>query len=234
MFRSIHSRTYSLKALLAVASFFLAWQIDCERASGQSNSGESQITFHLSAPRSSDPVKVTHVFLGDKEIPLDTPVMAAGMWLRNLRIVVQNISPKPVVEGGVSISFPETGDGSASRPISGLQVHLGRYPKTAFIQKDGSDKAIVGMLQPSEVNIPARAEMTFSPMLPDNADLVLSEARSKFSNISKVNLRLDTFYFGDGSKWVSSIFMLAVPPPVVWKIITPAEFFGVSLPNPVN
>jgi hypothetical protein len=113
-----------------------------------------EVSFHLTNPGASPPVKIAHVFLGEQEIQLDTPVSVKGEWGRNLRVVVQNVSPKAIVEGGIVVLFPETGDGTANKPLLNFALNLGRYPKTAFIQSDGTDRAPVGRPQRSEENIP--------------------------------------------------------------------------------
>jgi hypothetical protein len=65
------------------------------------DNGPSEVTFHLRYLTRTDPVKITHVLLGGKEIPLDTPIKVEGMWMRNIRVVVQNVTSKPIVRIGV-------------------------------------------------------------------------------------------------------------------------------------
>ena len=43
-------------------------------------------------------------------------------------------------------------------------------------------------------------------------------------HISKVMITLDPVYFSDDSKWLSGRYFIAVPPPIVWQEVTPAEF----------
>src|ERR1035437_10319499 len=117
------------------------------------NDAPTEVPFHLAFMTRNAPVQITHVMLGDKEVPLDTPVPVSGMWVRNISVVVQNISPKVIVQGGIILTSPETGDGSSSKPTLSTILSLGRYPPHAFIQRDGTDKAITGRPLPPEIKV---------------------------------------------------------------------------------
>jgi hypothetical protein len=98
--------------------------------------------------------------LGDKAVPLDTPVPISGKWLRTLRIVVQNISSKPISRGEVSLDYPETGDGSAERPIASSFLTSGRHPADYYLNKDGTRRDSSKESQIPEIDVPPRGYMS--------------------------------------------------------------------------
>jgi hypothetical protein len=193
--------------------------------------GPTQVTFHLAFMVRNAPVKITHVMLGDKEVPLDTPVPVSGMWVRNLSVVVQNISPKVIVQGGIILTYPETGDGSSSKPTLSTILSLGRYPPHAFIQRDGTDKAITGRPLPPEIKVLPGSSMTFK--IENYPDLDQIKAQEIIGHpLTKLNIQFPaSYYFEDGSIWRGSSYYVPVPPPVVWREITDTEFFGGAPPG---
>jgi hypothetical protein len=80
-------------------------------------SSPTVVTFHLRNASANAPVRVSGIMVGDKEIGLDTPVTLEGLWIRKIQVMVQNTSPKAIVEGGINVVFPETGDGTANKPV---------------------------------------------------------------------------------------------------------------------
>jgi hypothetical protein len=102
--------------------------------------GPSDVTFHEPYLSSAAPVKIVRLMLGDKEIPPNTPVAVQGMWLRNVTVVLQNISTKTIVSGGVILTYPKTGDGSPGKPTISTPVIRGRRPDHAYLNKDGSSR----------------------------------------------------------------------------------------------
>jgi hypothetical protein len=111
------------------ALFLLAIQVCCLGIAGgvcgaqgsaqnAADADQSKILFHLGDTSATAPVKVTHVFVGDHEVALDTPVAVKGMWVRNVKVIVENVSPKDVVEGGILVLFPETGTGAPDKSDS--------------------------------------------------------------------------------------------------------------------
>jgi hypothetical protein len=70
--------------------------------------------------------------------------------------------------------------------------------------------------------------MTF--LLNENADLDQARAGKMAPQITKVEIKFSSFYFGDGRAWRGGVFLVPKPPPVVWEKITPEEFFQGNLP----
>jgi hypothetical protein len=191
----------------------------------------TEVTFHLSYEPDPLPVEVTHIMLGDKEVPLDTPVSVSGKWLRTLRIVVQNTSSKTLVTGEVSLFYPETGDGSAGRPMLSSPLELGKRPTTFFRQKDGGMRDSSRENQIPELNVLPGQSMVFSfPAYGGEdhayADIDQAQASKLANGLTRVNIVLGHYYFSDGSMWLSGGFYIPTPPPELWKKVTPEEFFG--------
>jgi hypothetical protein len=168
------------------------------------------------------PVKITHVFLGNDEIPLDTPVPVKGMWVRNIKVIVENICPKEIIEGGITILFPETGTGTPDSPILTTGANLGKYPENAFLQRDGTNPKPHNY-NPTPISIPPGGKMTFEQTA--NADFDQARANKMAAQITTVQIKLDSFYFSDGSIWRAHVFFMPKPLPIVWEQITPEEFF---------
>jgi hypothetical protein len=214
----------------ALALFLLGTLCSSEygQTPGQQVQSGNEVTFHLNGGKNSPPVKIVHLMLGQTEIPLDSPVHVEGMWMPKISVVVQNISPKTIVKGGVMFSFPEAIAVANNRPVYGLVMSLGQPPKRAYIRRDGTIPPYNAPLQP-QIRIAPGASMTFTPF-PD-ANQVQATAYELAGKITKANINFDTIYFEDDSKWVAGQYYIAVPPPVVWQSVTPAEFFGTTTPT---
>ena len=194
----------------------------------------TEVTFHLGPIASNAPVKVTHIILGGKEVPFDTPVPVSGKWLRTLLIVVQNISSKPISRGEVTLDYPETGDGSAERPIVTSYLTLGRHPSEYFLDKDGTRRDSSRENQIPEINIPPGESMSLGLLAyggVDHAfgDIEQAEFAKKLGHpITQIKVVLGRYYFTSGGGWQLDTFWVPAPPPELWKKATPAQFFGTS------
>jgi hypothetical protein len=110
-----------------------------------------------------------------------------------------------------------------------VTLSLGRFPQRAFIRRDGTIPPYNAQVPP-EIRIAPGELMTFTPL--PNADEMQTKAYSLSGHITKANINFDTFYFEDDSKWLAGQYYLAVPPPVIWQPVAPAEFFGTSTSTP--
>lgn len=149
------------------------------------------------------------------------------MWIRNIKVIVENISPKNVIEAGITVQLPETGTGRPDSPILTTGTNLGKYPENAFLQRDGTSKKLHDY-NPAPIDVPPGGKMTFA--LSENSDPTQQAAYKISLQITEVEILLDTVYFGDGSIWRSQTFFVPKPPPIVWEKITPEEFFHGSPP----
>lgn len=231
--QKMHSRIQYVRWLVIVSAavvglFILRNGSVAAQAPDKSVSDEAptDVTFHI-WKQSNAPIKIVHIMVGNKEIAPDTPVTVEGEWIGRIGIVVENISPKTIVECSITLVFPETAVGMNNNSSLAVPMNLGRYPKHAFIQRDGTDRSLTGRPQPPENNIPPGALMTF--MVGQATDTGQAQAyKLAGGHISKITIELDPVYFSDESKWMSGSYYIAVPPPIVWQQITPAEFAASS------
>jgi hypothetical protein len=194
----------------------------------------TQVTFHLNFVGSNDPVKLTHVMLGDKDVPFDTPVSVSGQWLRTIGIVVQNISPKPVICGDVLLLYSEAGNNTPDKPTLSSDRQLGRIPPHWYMQKDGTERPRGDDAQEPEINVLPGASMTFTIRGINHTigDQDQAAAYKLVGHHIQIEIILYQFFFSDGDTWSRGTFYSPADPPTVWRKMTPAEFFG-STP-PVN
>jgi len=94
------------------------------------------VTFHVNPSQSFVPIKVVRVMLGDKEIPLDTPVPVEGMWMRKFQVTIQNVSSKAIVLCDIAVMFPETF--AIASPVPSFRVGMGTPSKHSLMRKDGT------------------------------------------------------------------------------------------------
>jgi len=103
------------------------------------------------------------------------------------------------------------------------------------MQKDGTLRDSSREDKETVINVMPGESMTFGAhdgVDHTYGDVIQPEAfRLAGHPITKINITLGRFFFGDGSLWLSGIFAIPAPPPVVWKKITPTEFFGGTLPG---
>jgi hypothetical protein len=204
------------RALLAVVLLLAV-----EPGRGQTGEqGDSQVTFRLMAPSQVGPVKLEHVFLDGKEIPLNTPVPVQGMWLRSFRMVLVNTSPKTIVRYDTDLIFPEV-NAVSKGPVPALVMSRGNFPRHAFLRRDGTYKEVDTSNFPG-IEVAPNAEFVVAAH--EDADAVQSRAYAIAGEITTVYLSMNTFYFADESKWLAGRYYLPVPQPVVWQEVSPAEF----------
>lgn len=184
----------------------------------------SMVTFHLEQSN-EPPIKIVRVMVGQTEVPLDQPVHVEGMWMPQFSVVLQNVSQKTIVRTGISLRFPDAIAASEHQPkygfIYGAPMWVGRRPKHAYLQRDGTMGPVSGPQLPP-VSIAPGAMFTVT-MLP-RADWLQSHLYEYAGHISKVTLSFDQTYFSDDSQWDVGFYLIAVPPPTLWKRVTPEGF----------
>jgi|HubBroStandDraft_1064217.scaffolds.fasta_scaffold164937_2 hypothetical protein len=99
----------------------------------------AEITFAL---RDADriatwPVAIREVAIDGQPIRLDRPVRVQGSWLRTMTVTLRNVSPKTIVQGGINLVFPESGDGSEAHPFEACWSQQGQVPKIVYLGRDG-------------------------------------------------------------------------------------------------
>lgn len=137
---------------------------------------------------------------------LDTvePFQADDDWLKDLTIYILNRTDNTIVYGGISVKFPETGDGrSVQQPQTAYNVHFGRLPDSvAFNPRTGL---------PFQQD-PTRAPATFYPgqtmaiHVGDYAEQIkrtVEQFGMPFAKVTKCTIALESFVFSDGSRWAT-------------------------------
>jgi hypothetical protein len=209
-----HAKQRKLVAamLAAVAclalSGWLGWRIAPVAAA---NSGKSlEKIVNLDRQFRLDAVTITKVTVagqqiqpgksgGVREEEHGTPFQADEEWLKNMSISLFNRTDKVIACAQVQFFFPDTGDGSPSRPITTYTITVGQRPESSAYHSDGSK------IPPD----PAKKPLLFAPgqtlVIPvaDYIDAIQSTVEEKllFSEVTRVNIRRYMFYFVDGTRW---------------------------------
>lgn len=155
-----------------------------------------------------DPVAITQMRAGSQVILPGQPFTPASDWVQSLQITAENRTRKTIVAINVNISFPETGTGSASRPIVGQQVRWGNRPVGQRTTRDGQ----------------AMTEMQKFPLSVgpgESVDLDLGSQYSLFSGPlqaalkgappHKCQLQLVSVSFSDDTFWAFGAYQRSVP-----------------------
>ncbi len=164
-------------------------------------------------------MKVVRVMLGDKEISPDTPVPVEGMWMRTIRVAVQNVSSKTVVECNLAIDFPETLQ-ATSGFLHSIPMRMGRRLDHGYMRRDGTVQRPYDLGREKQI-LPG-ASAIFK--VPDGADWDQAEAYKLVNPITKVRIDFREIYFSDESMWAIGSYYLAAPPPALWKEVSRDEF----------
>jgi hypothetical protein len=125
-------------ATLVVLSGWLHWRAAAVAAAGLTQSGEDR-TVDIERQTRMDPLTITKVMVGDQQIQPGqssgaredkpgTTFQADEDWLKNMSIVLKNRTDKVIAHVEIQLFFPDTGDGSASRPVTAYTIALGQVP----------------------------------------------------------------------------------------------------------
>jgi hypothetical protein len=186
----------------------------------------SDVTFVLNVERPNSPVRIAHIFIGEEEVTPGKPIHVSGLWVSKIRVLVENKSPKEIIAGIMSLSFPETGDGTSAHPMLGSGAALGRTPALAFRRKDGSAPPIPGVYTSRpEVRIQPGSMMDFK-VDPHLGDIDQRAAYRLSPVITTVKISVNGIYFADGSRWTGFDYYVPADPPLLWRKITFGEFSG--------
>jgi hypothetical protein len=178
----------------------------------------------VSASPENSPIQITQVLNDGVPVFFDksTPLTNG---LKDLVIVAKNVSTKNIVHARISVAFPDTGDGTRERPITGYSVTVGRLPSTTFFNRDGTPIAHLTETAPA-VMIPPGGELRFEFA---NVENRLPEARTLLE-VTNLAIRLDfgSVYFEDESKWFRGLCFVPGPSPGAWERTNPPCVFRAS------
>jgi hypothetical protein len=182
----------------------------------------STITFTLRDPGRipTAPVAIRGISIDGRPLRLDRPVRVQGAWLHTIVITLANISPKAIVNGGIGLVFPESGDGSHDHPYQAVWSARGRVPKIIWLGKDGYH------LPPGwESQKPWRLPPGGIVRLTFAADGDTVQTTLAGMAIHRAEFVWETFYFADNSRWSAGMYALPpVPGSRQWTMVTPEQF----------
>ncbi|MFZ0278501.1 MAG: hypothetical protein WA254_13400 [Candidatus Sulfotelmatobacter sp.] len=182
----------------------------------------------IDMPGPNDPVKIVSVMDGTTELKSngrqypdryawETTFNAGDDWLKDLSIVIKNVSPKKIVYVAAGCHLFETADWQAEAakhrniPLVGSTGnHVGRRPEEALYS------AVLGhRLQPDTANAPfdlePSQEFTMALDSPDAYSTLKSSVEEKepMSSIAACNGGISQVFFEDGTQWQSHHYLRA-------------------------
>jgi hypothetical protein len=203
-----------------VVSFCLLFSM-CPAPGFAQTAGTSFKTPLIDMPGSKDPVKIVSLMEGTTELKSngrqypnkyvwETTFNARDDWLKDLSIVIKNVSEKKIVYVVVGCHLFETADwqaevakSTANIPLAGSASDIvGRRPDQALYS------AVLGRRLKPDTNTPplelaAGQESTIAIENPDDYHTLKSTVEEKMpmSNIAACNGGISQVFFDDGTQW---------------------------------
>jgi hypothetical protein len=202
-------------------------------------------TLLLDMPDSKDPVRIVKVLEGATELKSnghqypdrwawEATFNAGDDWIKDLFIVIKNVSPKKIVYVAVGCILFETADwqaelakhATATAPVVGSASDIvGRRPDQALYS------ALLGRRVKPDTNAPLELEpgqeFTVALESPDAYPTLKSTVEEKMpmSNIAACNGRIGQIFFEDGTQWQGHRYKRAdLNEPGHWIEMSPAEW----------
>jgi hypothetical protein len=166
-----------------------------------------------------DAVTITKVIVAGQEIQPGsataahedkpgTPFQADEDWLKTMSIFITNRTDKVIVCAQVNLWFPDTGDGTAGRPVTVYAVTVGQRPEWAKYYRSGKkmtpDTKTALFLAPGKT-----LEIKVAEYIDEMQSVV--EERLLFSQVTRVNISRSNIYFADGMRWDGAAASYYVP-----------------------
>lgn len=146
----------------------------------------------------NEPIKFVGMRLDNKPIAFDENFSVASNWLQGLSLRVKNDSGKTIEYFSITLDFPET---TETGSMIGGSIQYGQFllnSTTIGNKAEGS----VG------------AGETFEMVLNEKHYVNLKnsiDSRQPFDNLTRVNIRISSIYFDDGTKWGSGQYFKQDP-----------------------
>ena len=188
----------------------------------------SAITFTLENAEYSKnwPVSVVGITINSRPVRLDQPVRVQGNWIKTVAVTLtQRIAQTDCARGHVDRASPNPGNGTQGNPYLASWSTQGREPKIIWYAADGS-------YHPPPVAPPPLAPLRVPPggllrlSFAKDGDDCPGEASRQERTITRAELKFQSFYFADDSRWSGDTY--ALPPTSVprrWTMVTKEEFF---------
>lgn len=200
-------------------------------AEGAQSDAAEEKTVHLERFTLDDPVRIIAVMEGEQQItPVvaskhekETPFQAGDDWLNKMTIIVRNMSGKEVIAAHLLVDFPQTGAGVPDDGVVAQPIWLGRTPERALYDKRNGKKIELPTSQPLHLMPGQELKISLSPYYGEMTTSI--ERKLPVSQVTSCWIRLQQFYFADGTRWAPGNFQKPDPNvPGKYLTITPDEF----------
>jgi len=184
-----------------------------------------------------DPVAITRVTLGGADVlccgsilsPIEvqraTPVAASDDWLQNITIYLLNRTDKNIVNGTITLDFPETGAGTPDSPRRPYVIGFGRLPPGTVVINGRTRQPMVWTAGPDVKPVLLAPGQTMVFTLRDYIEEIKRVIDPKA--ISKVIIRRSGFFFDDAMRWAAGRYSNPDPEhPGKWISLDPSYFPG--------
>jgi hypothetical protein len=195
------NRTKALSALALLGGLALSIFIAAPTVSAQ----QTRITFNVQKRFNPVPMEIAQVLVDGKPVAVNTPVTVPADWYRKTTVVLRNVTSKVIDVAQINSEFPESGDGkSAATATEASGNHIGRYPQSVFLKKDGTYRNMGSEMVQPEVRIFPGESVTLALTSGQATDEIA--AKRAGHPISEVHLVLSDAWFEDGTKWGGGFF----------------------------
>lgn len=209
--------------LLVSLVCLLAWTAPAARAQRPDRPQRITIVVPDAHNAAQWPVAITRFSIDGRPVPLGRPITVSAHWLSKTVVTLRNLSPKAIVQVGMFITFPESGDGSSAHPYQGSGSELGQVPKVVYTDRNGIyHPPSLAEREPLRVPPGGVIRLSFAKY----ADEVQASLAAKAVPITQATLTFTTIYFADDSRWSAGQYYLAPhPAPGSWTRVTKEQFF---------
>jgi hypothetical protein len=185
---------FSILALFAVTMF------------AQDGADTNLKTVHLFPTNPHDAVAIVRVMKGNTEIQPSVAFEAGDDWLKEISVVVRNVSPSKIVYVSIDAHLPESGAGTQDSPRVAAGNSVGQKPEHAMYS------ALTGQRRHEaprdSINLEPGKELVVPIVSQSDYDNIRSliQARQPLADVRKCEVWVTTVFFADGTKWASGAY----------------------------
>ena len=167
---------------------------------------------HIDRQTRMDPVTIERVTVGGQLIqpgvstgPREerpgAPFQADEDWLKNMTIILKNRTDRVIVRAEIALFFPDTGDGSSSRPVTEYVITAGQRPEIDSFTSQGRKLAP----EPNKQPLLFAPGQTIAIHVADHVDAMQPTVEEKlpFAQVTRVAIHRLQFFFSDGMRWTN-------------------------------
>ncbi|MFZ0420655.1 MAG: hypothetical protein WAM04_21320 [Candidatus Sulfotelmatobacter sp.] len=192
--RRTYACMFSILALFAVTTF------------AQDGADLNLKTVHLFPTNPHDAVMIVKVLKGSTEIQPDVPFEAGDNWLKQISVVVRNVSPSKIVYLNVDAHLPQSGAGTQDSPRVAAGNSVGQKPEHAMYSALTGQRRHESPREP--INLEPGRELTVPIVSQSDYDNIRSliQSRQSLADLTKCEVWVTTVFFADGTKWASGAY----------------------------